>query len=120
MSNELDSILPTIALRKFPPIMTEYGAKGPGSIERTASIECPKCKALDNFYSSTKRRVFRSSYCEGNQPAEHVHRNFIGQEHKHLVLCAGITAEHIHIACAICDHVSLWELPKTEAEQWPK
>jgi len=107
-NDSFDALLPSMAVRKFPSIKTAYG---PYTANRIAFIECPKCFAMDNFFSLKKRRKFSSQYCEGNQPPEVKCKTPLG-EHTHICNCAGVTEQHLHVYCNVCQFISLWALPE--------
>lgn len=108
MENELSSLLPSLKLLPFDnPNILSYNE---------ALIECPKCKAVDDFYSRRKTRRFESYYCPGNQPAEIEHSDMFGGKHKHPIVCAGLDLEHFHTQCRACGFTFLMALPVQEPE----
>ena len=117
--DELNSILNSVELRKFPEIFTVQLVKLDGRyISRKAWLECPKCRGLDNFYNTSSEAMFSTAHCPGGLPPEVEHSDILGRSHTHLVSCSSINVEHFHVMCKICDHKFLLAIPG--AHSWEK
>lgn len=117
--DDINSIIPSIKLHPFPTIL-HYNFDGkiviPDqnvlTIKRTAYMECPICKGLDDFYSCERNAHYSAVHCPGNQPPEHEHQDILGNKHKHIVNCSGITQAHFHVKCNCCDQIFFVSLPE--------
>ena len=108
IDESLKSLLPSIKVYPFPPISL---SRIDGYNYNTATVECPKCLAQDNFYNTDDEFRFQGHYCSGNQPAEYECGH---KDHYHPNSCAGIIEEHFHVKCSCCGYIFFLSIPVKE------
>jgi len=116
MDSDLKSILPEIHIRPFPSRQITYSGEL-GNFSR-AYTNCPKCGNTGDLYAG---KNFDMRYCPGNMPVEHICRDMLNREHTHPNNCAGVSVEHHHVFCKVCEFIFFFNLPDlSEDKPWQK
>ena len=120
MPDDVTSILPSIKVHHFPPIISlgVDGMRLPQNTEnmivrRKALLECPTCLGIDDFYNCEKVHHYDSMHCPGGQPPEVECAGPLGLgKHTHQVACAGVNEAHFHVKCRCCDTIFFLGMPE--------
>lgn len=105
----IDELLPSIRVEPFPELVdiNRFGR----ITSRAAYLECPKCLAIDNFYSNPDK-IFDAIWCPGNLAPECEHEDVFGNKRKHQITCAPIAIPHFHVACQCCGNKFFLSIPE--------
>jgi hypothetical protein len=117
-SINIDNLIGAIKLYPFPDTFQQNFPDYPLIIS-WAMVKCPKCKVIDNIYSTSKGYKLEMKWCKGSQPAEFDCQHPItGQHYTHETPCAGISVEHFHVHCICCHYEFFMSLPNEETSKW--